>query len=182
MSRWIAIIICWLWVGLVHGQQLSFDPDDPLPGKKKPVLNGPRAIVPALLSLTMAGGSSFLAYKVIVDEAKLGQPLPRGSFFVGMMAVTYPSVGRLFVPENHTLRSAILFSSARFFTLVLFHSSNIGVSEGGRVVAQASFLTLSALDIGLTARLRFPGEPQRLSLTPMLLQGRPAGLGLGGSF
>jgi hypothetical protein len=182
MSRWVIVFFCWCLFGAAQAQQLKFDPDDPLPGKKKPVLTGPRAIIPAVLSLTLASGSSFVAYKVIVEDSLLGKSLPKGSFLVGMMAVTYPSVGRLFVPENNTLRSAILFSTARVFTFALYYSSNLGVSSTGREVAQVAFLGLSALDIGLTARLRFPEEPGRISLTPALLPGERLGVGLGVSF
>jgi hypothetical protein len=182
MSRFWIICCLWVVVGAASAQPLSFDPKNPLPGKKAERPNGPRAIVPALLSLTLSGGGTFLAYKVIVEEARFGKPLPSGSLVVASLASVYPSVGRLLVPQNHTMRSAILLSSGRLMSFALFYSSIVGVSRGAQVLSEASFLTLSVIDVVTTARLRFPGEPRRVSWVPVLLPEERLGLGVGGQF
>jgi hypothetical protein len=182
MSRfWIAGCL-WMIFATALAQPLTFDPKNPLPGKKAPPPSGPRAIVPALLSLTLSGCGAFLAYKVIVEESEFGEPLPPGSLVVASLASVYPSLGRLLVPESHTKRSAILFTSGRLLSFALFYSATIGVSRGARVLSEASFLTLSALDVASTGRLRFPAEPQRVSWRLMLLPDERLGLGLGGQF
>lgn len=183
MSRfWIA---CCLWGALMTtalAQPLTFDPKNPLPGKKEARPSGQRAIVPALLSLTLSGCGTFLAYKVIVEDSGFGNSLPPGSLAVASLVSVYPSIGRMLVPQNHTMRSAILLSSGRFFSFALFYSATIGVSRAGKGIAEASFLALSVADVVTTARLRFPVEPGRVSWAPVLLPSKQLGLGLGGQF
>jgi hypothetical protein len=181
MSRFWAVGLWVLWMSKAMAQPLTFDAKNPLPGKKAPP-SGPRAIVPALLSLTLSGCGAFLAYKVIVEEAQVGGGLPPGSLVVASLVSVYPSLGRLLVPQNHSIRSAVLFSSGRFLSFALFYSANIGVSRGAKGFSEVSFLALSALDVWSTARLRFPVEPRPVSWRPVLLPDERIGLGFGGQF
>jgi hypothetical protein len=134
----------------------TFDPSNPLPGKKEATPTGKRAILPTILSLTLAASGIYVAKHAIIEDAVLGQHLPHGSFAVATFAAAMPSIGRLFVPTKHPVRNALLYSSGRMFTFMLFSACNFGVSQGGRVFAEVGFLTFTAVDIGTTFLLRYP--------------------------
>lgn len=166
------------------GDQRSFDPQNPLPGRKKEKPTGPRAILPALLSLGLATGGTILAKEVILEGADLGDRTPPHELLTGLVISAAPSVGRLLVPSGHPIRAATLLSLGRFAAVNLFFAARTGVSEGGERFASVVFLGISAADVVSTAFLRFPekNKPSPSALLPGVLPGRGIGLLWGGSF